>query len=306
MCSIYFRRNLNPFTTKHHTSTITLITPRKCDYFHTGNSSDKTKKTSCNDHDLRRTSVKIWEFKKFPKQKQIQKSALYIVEDNDRSQNVDSKQWKMISTREHLKKKELGRLILSGTPMISLSKKNIKQMIRDAMSHILPNDYPNSVPQSYSSFAIYQFIASISSSAFMVLSTQTLLHAIGLSSQIAAPISAALNWVIKDGIGQLGGIIFASRLGKSSKSFDAYPKQWRMLSNVALDLSTFIEIISPMFSYTYFLPLASLANIGKNISFLSASASRAALHQSLALKANLADVTAKAGYVSLFFHFVFC
>lgn len=34
---------------------------------------------------------------------------------------------------------------------------------------------------------------------------------------------------------------------------------------------------------------------GKNISFLAASASRAAIHNSLATKGNLADITAKAG-----------
>lgn len=38
-----------------------------------------------------------------------------------------------------------------------------------------------------------------------------------------------------------------------------------------------------------------MANIGKNISFLSASASRAAIHHSFALKENLADITAKSG-----------
>jgi hypothetical protein len=38
-----------------------------------------------------------------------------------------------------------------------------------------------------------------------------------------------------------------------------------------------------------------VANVGKNIAYLSASASRAALHNSLALSGNLADVTAKAG-----------
>lgn len=34
---------------------------------------------------------------------------------------------------------------------------------------------------------------------------------------------------------------------------------------------------------------------GKNVSFLAASASRAAIHNVLSLKGNLADVTAKAG-----------
>jgi len=34
---------------------------------------------------------------------------------------------------------------------------------------------------------------------------------------------------------------------------------------------------------------------GKNVSFLAASASRAAIHNVLSLKGNLADVTAKSG-----------
>ena len=59
-----------------------------------------------------------------------------------------------------------------------------------------------------------------------------------------------------------------------------------------MDLATFIEIISPAFPGS-FLVLASIANIGKNVSFLSASASRAALHQSLAQRNNLADITGK-------------
>lgn len=62
-----------------------------------------------------------------------------------------------------------------------------------------------------------------------------------------------------------------------------------------MDVATMLEILSPLFPAGSFLFVASLANVGKNISFLSASASRASLHQSLALRNNLADVTVKAG-----------
>jgi len=68
-----------------------------------------------------------------------------------------------------------------------------------------------------------------------------------------------------------------------------------MVSGISLDIATMLEILSPLFPAGSFLLIASLANVGKNISFLSASASRASLHQSLALRNNLADVTAKAG-----------
>ena len=183
--------------------------------------------------------------------------------------------------------------------LMSTLETKIEETSQRLISHLLPAGYPHSVPHTYTSFASYQFVASLSSSTAMVLSTQTLLHALGLSSQSAVPISAALNWVLKDGIGQFGGILFASYLGQGANGFDANPKQWRMVSGIALDLSTFLELISPLFPYAYFLPLASLANVGKNISFLTASASRAALHQNLAKKANLGDITAKAGSQSI-------
>eukprot|EP01033_Poteriospumella_lacustris_P011229 gene11229-7984_t len=45
----------------------------------------------------------------------------------------------------------------------------------------------------------------------------------------------------------------------------------------------------------FFLPIAAVANMGKNISFLASSASRAAIHRSFAREENLADITAKTG-----------
>jgi hypothetical protein len=65
-----------------------------------------------------------------------------------------------------------------------------------------------------------------------------------------------------------------------------------------MDVSSFIELLTPLFPHL-FLPLASVANVGKNISFLAASASRAAAHRAFATHENLADITAKAGSQSI-------
>jgi Vitamin B6 photo-protection and homoeostasis len=92
----------------------------------------------------------------------------------------------------------------------------------------------------------------------------------------------------------LGGVVFASQMGQT-RAFDSDPKRWRMVSAMALDCATLLEILSPLVAVSLVLPIASVANIGKNIGFLTASASRAALHQSLAIAGNLGDVTAKAG-----------
>ncbi len=127
----------------------------------------------------------------------------------------------------------------------------------------------------------------------MVLSTQSLLYAVGLGAG-SIPTAAALNWVLKDGLGQLGGVLFASAV---NNRFDADPKRWRVVAAVALDGAVFLESLTPL-APALFLPVAAVANIGKNISWLAASASRAGIHLSFARRSNggnLADITAKAG-----------
>ena len=66
----------------------------------------------------------------------------------------------------------------------------------------------------------------------------------------------------------------------------ADPKRWRMVSAISLDCANLVEVITPLFP-SLFLPLASLANVGKNISWLASSASRAGIHGSFALSGNL-------------------
>ena len=119
---------------------------------------------------------------------------------------------------------------------------------------------------------------------------QSLLYTVGLGVE-AIPLSAGLNWVLKDGLGQFGGMIFASKV---NINFDRQPKRWRFFSSLCLEGANWLEALTPSMPIL-FIPLASVANIGKNISFLSASASRAALHKAASLKNNLADVTVKSG-----------
>lgn len=173
------------------------------------------------------------------------------------------------------------------------------------VKHFLPAQYPHSVANGYARFTVLAFSASVAGSAAMVLSTQTLLLAVGVVGQTsgitsgsASIMAGALNWVLKDGIGQLGGVIFASKMGEMKK-FDSDPKRWRMLAALSLDGASFLEILSPLVWSSWVLPVACIANIGKNVGFLTASASRAAIHQSLAIKGNLADVTAKSASQSM-------
>lgn len=100
------------------------------------------------------------------------------------------------------------------------------QQSKQVMTHFLPAHYPKSVAPGYFKFVSYYFIASVAGSASMVLSTQTLLLAVGVAganAHQAGIMAGAFNWVMKDFAGQVGGVLFASQMGKT-RAFDADPK----------------------------------------------------------------------------------
>jgi hypothetical protein len=173
----------------------------------------------------------------------------------------------------------------------NLSFVSTKQTFHNFINVFLPKGYPSSIEKGYLNYSSYQFLGYLSSTAGSVLSTQSLLYALGLGDG-AIPLAATLNWIIKDGFGQFGGVLFASLI---NNQFDQNPKRWRMISATLMDFSSLLELLTPLAPKSFLL-LASFANIGKNISYLSASASRVAIHKSFTLKhENLADLTAKTG-----------
>jgi hypothetical protein len=233
--------------------------------------------------------IQVWDFPASDGQEEQKRGVLYTTAAGvgTNSMEVEKDQW----TTTHS----------DGSTSTKTTTKSWEEVSKNALSYFLPAQYPHSVTPGYLRFASFSFTASVAGSAAMVLSTQTLLLAVGVvgsNVQQASIMAGAFNWVMKDFVGQLGGVLFASQMGKS-RSFDADPKRWRMVAAMAMDGATLLEILSPLFYSSLVLPVASVANIGKNIGFLTASASRAALHQSVAITGNLGDVTAKAGSQSI-------
>lgn len=218
-----------------------------------------------------------------------------------------SSQWQVVTTNTHESTTSTSNQSDSNHNHTSFQQFQFqpKQLLTTLVTYFLPARYPHSVAEGYAKFSLLAFGASVAGSAAMVLSTQTLLLAVGVvgSNSIHAgnnaPIMAgALNWVLKDGIGQLGGVLWASKMGETRR-LDADPKRARMVAALCLDGASLLEILSPLVYSAWVLPVACGANIAKNIGFLTASASRAAIHQSLARQGNLADVTAKAASQSM-------
>jgi hypothetical protein len=184
------------------------------------------------------------------------------------------------------------KLTLIPTKTAAPYAEKMKTVLKELVGVLLPKGYPSSVGPGYKSFAQFQMLSACLSSAGGILSMQSLLVAVGVGSGSALPLAATLNWVLKDGLGQFGGIIFASFI---NIQFDTSPRKWRFFSAISLEISNFIEILTPLAGPQLFLPLAAVANVGKNISFLASGASRAAIHNSFAVEENLADITARTG-----------
>ncbi|KAI8323836.1 DUF647-domain-containing protein [Martensiomyces pterosporus] len=176
-----------------------------------------------------------------------------------------------------------------GQATLRLSRR-IKASAASVLQAFLPTDYKNSVTPEYIHYTKWQFVHNTLGSASGVLATQAMLYAMGLGAG-ALPLSAAINWVIKDGFGQLGGVAYATMVGQK---FDSDPKHQRFWSTVWLQSATWLEMLTPLAPHMFLL-IGSVANIGKNISWLAMSATKASINRTFCRKENLGDLTAKYG-----------
>ena len=159
----------------------------------------------------------------------------------------------------------------------------------------LPKDFKTSVKETYASFVIWSILSSICLTVSTIIAFEALFFSVLFANETNF-LAAAANWIIKDGIGQLGAMLAAYFI---NTKYDSQPRQWRFLAGIFLDLGSLIECFTP-FAPNLFLLIASTANVFKNIGWVSASASRAAIHKSFTNRENLADVTAKAASQSIF------
>lgn len=159
------------------------------------------------------------------------------------------------------------------------------------ISTFLPEGYPATVHRHYLPFSAWNMLQVIMGSAASVLSTQSLLYGLGLSSGTGTILlSSTLNWIIKDGLGQLGSVAVVSWLGSR---FDVETRRLRFLGAGLLTVSCWLEVLVPLVPH-HFLLTAAVANILKNISWMTTSATRAPIlrHQGEG-RDNLGDLTGK-------------
>ncbi|KAK2360672.1 protein root UVB sensitive [Trifolium repens] len=149
---------------------------------------------------------------------------------------------------------------------------------------------PREVSENYMDYVKWKLLHRVFSSALQVLATQAMFTAIGVGYSSSLPSAAALNWVLKDGLGRLSRCIYTASL---ASAFDTNLKRVRFATSVLFVGSIGLELLTPAFP-RLFLLLATIANIAKQISLACYLATRSAVHQSFAKADNIGEISAKA------------
>ena len=162
-----------------------------------------------------------------------------------------------------------------------------KSIIRKCFAFLHKNFVPEGVTPSYYRFMRWRILQRFMNANVHVIGTQSLL--MGLRGmQRSALVSAAAkggtalgavaatNWVLKDTLGKLVRMAWASKMGRK---FDSDAKRWRYRACFIYALGNGLEV-STYLHPRFFLILAMLANSCKQVSMLTSSATRNALYNS--------------------------
>ncbi|KAM8845222.1 RUS family member 1 [Spinachia spinachia] len=155
----------------------------------------------------------------------------------------------------------------------------------------LPQGYPESVSDDYLQYQFWDTVQAFSSSLSGTLATQASLRGVGVGNQEATVAAATVTWLLRDGTGMLGRILFAWQKGSK---LDSEAKKWRLFADVLNDIAMFMEILAPYFP-ACFTVIVCTAGIFKSLVGVAGGATRAALTVHQARRDNMADISAKDG-----------
>ncbi|KAG9135498.1 hypothetical protein Leryth_007254 [Lithospermum erythrorhizon] len=155
-------------------------------------------------------------------------------------------------------------------------------------SYVVPEGFPESVAPSYVPYMTWRALKHFFGGAMGVFTTQTLLNSVGVSQNRAVPGAVAINWILKDGAGRVGKMLFA----RQGKKFDYDLKQLRISGDLLMELGAGVELATAAFPHL-FLPLACAANVAKNVAAVTSTSTRTPIYKAFAKGENIGDVTAK-------------
>lgn len=155
----------------------------------------------------------------------------------------------------------------------------------------LPQGYPDSVSDDYLAYQIWDTVQAFASSITGTLAAHAVLKGVGVGDKEATVLAATVTWLLKDGAGMVGRIVFAWAKGTG---LDCDAKRWRLFADLLNDLAIFLDILAPTFG-DYFTAVVCVSGVCRSMVGVAGGATRAALTQHQARRNNMADVSAKDG-----------
>jgi len=159
-------------------------------------------------------------------------------------------------------------------------------ILRSFKSFVYPH---GKIHPKYSSYIGWSFLSNIIISTESVLSTHSMLSVVS-SPQISNELATSMNYIGKDILGQLGGLLI---MNKISEKADKESKKFIIYSTVCQQTATILECATPLLPLYTFIPVAGIANIGKNIGYCGFGAVNAKIIQKLAQENNTGEIYAK-------------
>lgn len=166
----------------------------------------------------------------------------------------------------------------------------LKQWNKSILPILRHSFLPEGVYPSYYRFIRWRIVQRFVNANVHVFGTQSLLMGLGLKTHNLG-LSAALNWVLKDALGKIVRMMWASKMGRK---FDSDAKRWRFRSSLVFAVGNALEIVTYICP-SLFLLWASGSNCCKQIAMLTSSSTRTAIYNSFrdGKRENIGDITAK-------------
>lgn len=210
-------------------------------------------------------------------------------------EEIDGRRWKLFAEDErsknismNLKKKGRVRAVSLQSP-----QSPVDDMMAFIRSYVVPEGFPDSVTPSYVPYMTWRALKYFFGGAMSVFTTQTLLSSVGVSRTRSAQGAVAISWILKDGAGRVGKMVFA----RQGKKFDYDLKQLRFAGDLLMELGAGLELATAAVPHL-FLPLACVANVAKNVSAVTSTSTRTPIYKAFAKGENIGDVTAKGECVA--------
>lgn len=154
----------------------------------------------------------------------------------------------------------------------------------------LPIGYPLTVKDVYLEYQMYDSLQGLCSYLRGIVSTSAVLQAAGVGNANATVLSAAITWILKDGIGLIGGLFYSY---SCSPYFDSHVKEFRLCADIFNDIGLTIDMLAPTFDSSYFILLSSISTLFKVSCGIAANATKSSITIFLATNGNIADLNAK-------------